>query len=404
MNNPYFRLIVILAVPLLIGLGVGYALRPSGIEAAHAQEHDSSQILPAAHAPAVQEKPAQASEDITASRQNSITRAVSKVSPTVVGINVIAVQQVQYRDPFSQYFDDPFFRQFFGNRTYKQEVKGLGSGFIISADGYIVTNDHVAGNATDITVTLVGGKQMKAKLIGTDPTSDVCLLKVEGMNLPFVSLGNSDDVMIGEWAIALGNPFGLFEINDKPTVTVGVVSSTGMKLGQLENRFYRDMIETDAAINGGNSGGPLVNSAGDVIGMNTLIYTGGQSNTYIGYGFAIPVNKIKKIVAELKRKGKVSRNLTAGFDWQVVDVRIARYLGLPEPEGIIVSDIQTNGPAVKAGIRIGDVVLEANGEKVKSGDDILSMMMDMSSGDAITLKIYRERKSFETKLVLEKSE
>jgi serine protease Do len=402
MNNPYVRLIVILGIPLLIGLGVGYAVRPSGIEPAHAQEHTAAQILPAA--PAQQEKPAQTSDDIAVSRQNSITRAVFKISPTVVGINVIAVQQVQYRDPFSQYFDDPFFKQFFGDRTYKQEVKGLGSGFIISADGYIVTNDHVAGNATDITVTLVGGKQMKAKLIGTDPTSDVCLLKVDGTKLPSVNMGNSDDVMIGEWAIALGNPFGLFEINDKPTVTVGVVSSTGMKLGQLENRFYRDMIETDAAINGGNSGGPLVNSAGDVIGMNTLIYTGGQSNTYIGYGFAIPINKIKKIVAELKQKGKVSRDLTAGFDWQAVDVRIARYLGLQKPEGIIVSDIKANGPAVKAGIRVGDVVLEANGEKVKSGDDILSMMMDMSPGDAITLKIYRERKSFETKLVLEKTE
>ena len=402
MNNPYVRLIVILGIPLLIGLGVGYAVRPSGIEPAHAQEHTAAQILPAA--PAQQEKPAQTSDDIAVSRQNSITRAVFKISPTVVGINVIAVQQVQYRDPFSQYFDDPFFKQFFGDRTYKQEVKGLGSGFIISADGYIVTNDHVAGNATDITVTLVGGKQMKAKLIGTDPTSDVCLLKVDGTKLPSVNMGNSDDVMIGEWAIAFGNPFGLFEINDKPTVTVGVVSSTGMKLGQLENRFYRDMIETDAAINGGNSGGPLVNSAGDVIGMNTLIYTGGQSNTYIGYGFAIPINKIKKIVAELKQKGKVSRDLTAGFDWQAVDVRIARYLGLQKPEGIIVSDIKANGPAVKAGIRVGDVVLEANGEKVKSGDDILSMMMDMSPGDAITLKIYRERKSFETKLVLEKTE
>ena len=402
MNNPYVRLIVILGIPLLIGLGVGYAVRPSGIEPAHAQEHTAAQILPAA--PAQQEKPAQTSDDIAVSRQNSITRAVFKISPTVVGINVIAVQQVQYRDPFSQYFDDPFFKQFFGDRTFKQEVKGLGSGFIISADGYIVTNDHVAGNATDITVTLVGGKQMKAKLIGTDPTSDVCLLKVDGTRLPSVNMGNSDDVMIGEWAIAFGNPFGLFEINDKPTVTVGVVSSTGMKLGQLENRFYRDMIETDAAINGGNSGGPLVNSAGDVIGMNTLIYTGGQSNTYIGYGFAIPINKIKKIVAELKQKGKVSRDLTAGFDWQAVDVRIARYLGLQKPEGIIVIDIKANGPAVKAGIRVGDVVLEANGEKVKSGDDILSMMMDMSPGDAITLKIYRERKSFETKLVLEKTE
>jgi serine protease Do len=401
MNNPYVRLVVILAIPLLIGFGVGYALKPAGIETAHAQEHPSSQIAPPA---AVQDRPGQSSDDITASRQNSITRAVFRISPAVVGINVIAVQQVQYRDPFSQYFNDPFFQQFFGDRTIKQEVKGLGSGFIISSDGYIVTNDHVAGNATDITVTLVGGKQMKAKLIGTDATSDVCLLKVDGSNLPSVSLGNSDDVMIGEWAIALGNPFGLFEVNDKPTVTVGVISSTGMKLGQLDNRYYRDMIETDAAINGGNSGGPLVNASGDVIGMNTLIYTGGQSNTYIGYGFAIPVNKIKKIVGELKRKGKVSRNLTAGFDWQVVDVRIAKYLGMEKPEGIIVSDVQAKGPAAKAGIRVGDVVLEANGEKVKTGDDILSMMMDMNPGDSITLKVYRERKTFETKLMLEKTE
>ena len=280
----------------------------------------------------------------------------------------------------------------------------MGSGFIISKDGYILTNDHVAGNATKIVVTLTNGEKYDAKIIGTDVVSDIALLKIEGDNFPYVTLGNSDDVIIGEWAIAFGNPFGLFDINDKPTVTVGVISSTGMKLGQVENRYYRDMIETDAAINGGNSGGPLVNANGEVIGMNTLIYTAGQTNTYIGYGFAIPVNKVKRIVNELKSRGKVARNITAGFDWQSVDGRIARYLGMKKAEGIIVSDIVAGGPAEKAGLRIGDVVLAVNGEKISSGDDILAMMMDMKPGDALSLTVYRERRTISLQLILEKAE
>jgi serine protease Do len=241
---------------------------------------------------------------------------------------------------------------------------------------------------------------MKAKMVGTDPATDVCLLKVEGKDLPFVTLGNSEDVVIGEWAIALGNPFGLFEINDKPTVTVGVISSTGMKLGQMENRFYRDMIETDAAINGGNSGGPLVNSSGEVIGMNTLIYTGGQSNTYIGYGFAIPVNKIKKVVTDLKKKGKVTHDITAGFEVQPVDARIARYFGMKQVQGVIVSDVNSGGPAEDAGLKVGDIILEVNNEKVNSDSDILAVMVDLSPGDVLRFKVYRERKTIDVSLKL----
>jgi Trypsin-like serine proteases, typically periplasmic, contain C-terminal PDZ domain len=398
MNNPYVRFFIILTVPLLVGFGIGYVVKPAGVQSAQAANTTFDQTF-SSTGPA-QEKNAQESDQLAVSRQNAITRAVAKLSPAVVGINVIAVQQVRYRDPFSQFFDDPFFKPFFGDRVYNQEVKELGSGFIISPDGYIITNDHVAGNGTDITITITGGKQMKAKLVGTDPASDICLLKVDGKDLPYVTLGNSDDVVIGEWAIALGNPFGLFEINDKPTVTVGVISSTGMKLGQLQNRYYRDMIETDAAINGGNSGGPLVNSSGEVIGMNTLIFTGGQSNTYIGYGFAIPINKIKKIVIDLKKKGKIAHDITAGFDVQPVDGRIAQYFGMKQQQGVIVSDIHSGGPAEAAGLKVGDIVLEVNGEKVNSDSDILSVMTELSPGDILKFKIYREHKTIDVALKL----
>jgi serine protease Do len=398
MNNPYIRFLIILTVPLLVGFGIGYIVKPTGVQSAQAADTTNDQTF--SSDTQAQGKNAQGGDQLNLSRQNAITRAVARVSPAVVGINVTAVQQIRYRDPFSQFFDDPFFKPFFGDRVYKQEVKELGSGFIISSDGFIVTNDHVAGNGTEITITMTGGRQMKAKLVGTDPASDICLLKVDGTNLPYVNLGNSDDVVIGEWAIALGNPFGLFEINDKPTVTVGVISSTGMKLGQLQNRFYRDMIETDAAINGGNSGGPLVNSSGEVIGMNTLIFTGGQSSTYIGYGFAIPVNKVKKVVSDLKKKGRVAHDITAGFEVQPVDARIARYFGMKEQQGVIISDVHSGGPAEAAGLKVGDIVLEVNGEKVNSDNDILAVMIDLSPGDILKFKIYREHKTIDVNLKL----
>ncbi len=170
---------------------------------------------------------------ITNSRNNIITQTVKKVSPAVVGINVTEIREYQYNNPF-----DAFLQQFFNNRPYREKIKGLGSGFIISPDGYIVTNDHVAGNATEITVTMTNGKHYKASVVGTDPITDICLLKIDASDLPYEILGNSSDVMIGEWVIALGNPFGLFEINDKPTVTVGVISSTGMNLEPINNRYY----------------------------------------------------------------------------------------------------------------------------------------------------------------------
>ncbi len=336
-------------------------------------------------------------EVVGTGRRNAITRAVNAASPAVVGINVVELRQYRQVSPWG---DDPFFRQFFGDRTYTQQVAGLGSGFIISADGYILTNDHVAGNAKEITVTITGGKQYKAKLIGTDLISDIALLKIDGKDLPYVRLGNSDEVIIGEWAIAMGNPFGLFEINDKPTVTVGVVSNTGMKIESGEGRVYRDMIQTDAAINSGNSGGPLINALGEVIGVNSVIYTPNQGN--IGLGFAIPINRVKTIVAELRKSGKIERNFWTGLQIQAVDRRIARYFGLNKVEGVIVSDVKRGSPAEKAGMREGDIIVEANGEKINDESSLVAIVDEARTGEMLKLKVLRDRKEMTIALRLEK--
>ena len=342
------------------------------------------------------------SNSIDSSRKTAITETVQKVSPAVVGINVTEIQQ--YSSPFSNFFNDPFFQQFFGNQgTYNQKVKELGSGFLISPDGYIVTNDHVAGNASEITVTLTNGKEYKAKLIGTDHATDICLLKIEGHNLPYVTLGNSDGVMIGEWVIAFGNPFGLFNVNDKPTVTVGVISSTGMNLEPINNRYYLNMLQTDAAINGGNSGGPLANSLGEVIGMNTLIYTADGVQGNIGLGFAIPINRIKKVITELKEYGKIDRNFNIGLKIQTVDEGIAKYYKLPSVRGVIVTEVIPNSPASIAGIKSGDIILQVNDYKIIDDQTLVGVFKQFRSGQTITLKLLRENKEITKQMNLEKT-
>lgn len=343
----------------------------------------------------------QIQDEINNSRKNIITETVQKVSPAIVGINVIEIQK--FRDPFSSFFDDPFFRQFFGNRgTYNRKVQGLGSGYLISPDGYIVTNDHVAGNASEITVTMTDGTHHEAKIVGTDPVSDICLLKIEGSNYPYVELGNSDDVIIGEWVIALGNPFGLFELNDKPTVTVGVVSATGMNLEPINDRYYLNMIQTDAAINGGNSGGALVNSLGSVIGMNTLIYTAGGVQGNIGLGFAIPVNKVKKIVTELKEKGRIDRDFQIGMSIQSIDQGIARYYDLKSTRGVIITKIIQDSPADRAELRAGDIIIEIENFRINNEQTIFGVFQEFRAGQEISIKLIRDNSEIIRKMKLEK--
>jgi len=339
----------------------------------------------------------QLNQNVSEDRQTAITKAISKVSSCIVGINVEEVRTVQ--DPFS---NDPFFRQFFGDMgPQKQVVRGLGSGYIISEDGYILTNDHVAGNATKISVTLTTGETVTAKLIGSDPVSDVALLKIDKKGLPFINFGNSDNIIIGEWVIALGNPFGLFEINDKPTVTVGVVSATNMKVSAEGNRVYKDMIQTDASINSGNSGGPLVDVEGNVIGMNTIIYTGSQfSQGSIGVGFAISINRVKKIMEELKSGGKIERSSNVGFRIQAIDDQIAKYLGLSDKNGVIVTQIQRGGVSDRAGLKVEDVIVACNDEKIRNEQDLIFAINDMRKGDVVKLKVLRSgsEKMIEMKL------
>ncbi len=350
----------------------------------------------------------QDNQKISESRQTAITRAVAKVSPCIVGINVEEVREIQ--DPFANFWgNDPFFRQFFGDRgqqgPQKQIVRGLGSGYIISSDGYILTNDHVAGNATKISVTLTTGETVSAKLIGSDPNTDVALIKIDKGNLPYLPLGNSDDVIIGEWVIALGNPFGLFEINDQPTVTVGVVSATKMKVAADNRRAYKDMIQTDASINSGNSGGPLVNVDGEVIGMNTIIYTGGNgASGSIGVGFAISVNRVRKIMEELKSSGKIERNFNVGFNIQGIDERITKYYNLEDTKGVIVNQIARGGAADDAGLKTEDVIIQANGEPIRNEQDILAVVNDLRVGETLKLKVLRSKseKEIEIKLIAEK--
>lgn len=338
-------------------------------------------------------------QNVTDSRENAITRTVGDVSKAVVGISVTEVRE--YRDPFA---DDPFFKQFFGDRSYKQEVQGLGSGFIISDDGYIITNDHVVGNASKVVVSMTDGEHVEAEIVGKDSFTDIALLKINKTGLPFIKLGNSDDAIIGEWVVALGNPFGLFEVNQKPTVTVGVISAAGMKLNSNENRFYRNMLQTDAAINSGNSGGPLVNSIGEVIGMNTLIYTGNSmAGGNIGLGFAIPINKVKRIVDRIKKDGKIERNYDIGLRLQTVDKNIAQYFKLKEyVTGAIIVSVDKNSAAEKEGLKPEDIILAVNDEKIGGDSDFWGIILDMNLGDKIKLKILRSgeeiEKEFELKL------
>ena len=338
-------------------------------------------------------------EGIDKSRQTAITYAIEQISNSVVGINVTQLKQQQVNP-----FFDPFWGGFFPyTRTFK--VDNMGSGVLVSPDGYIITNTHVVDNATEIVVTLRGGKSYEAQLVGMDNLTDIALVKVDDSDLPFANLGNSDELIVGEWAIALGNPLGLFDVNHQPTATAGIISGVKMDFGLKESgHVYQNMIQTDAAINPGNSGGPLVNALGEVIGINTFIMTGSNySSGSIGIGFAIPINRVKEVAEDLKKFGKVERSYTTGVHVQAIDPVMQRYLRLPTSEGVIITDVEKRSSGERAGLQIGDVILAVDNRKINSPKDIIRVIDEglHKVGDNVTLTVLRESNSIDIQLTLE---
>jgi serine protease Do len=335
--------------------------------------------------------------EILYSRQNAITLAVQSVSPAVVSVSVTGVRE-------SAVMQDPFFN-FFWNPGVVQEFTSFGSGFIISEDGHVLTNEHVIGrNSRAIQVTLSNGASYEAILIGRDEYADLALLKINAdVKFDYAQFGNSDDLMVGEWAIAVGNPFGLFE-DGQPSVTVGVISALkrDFRPNPQDPRVYLNMIQTDAAINRGNSGGPLVNSAGEVIGINTFIYTGGTSYGFIGLGFAIPSNTIIRILNMLLESGEVQLDYDAGFEWTAITRGLAIRYGLPTIQGLFVVSVNRDGPAFEAGILPGDIVLRIGDEPIYSENHGWALFREFSEGDNMRIELIREGRRYETELHLRK--
>ncbi len=317
----------------------------------------------------------------------SLSSIVSKVAPAVVNISTVRV--VRGPGPVFKYFFGPFeegdpfkefFERFFGDipqREFRQ--KSLGSGFIISKDGYILTNNHVVEKATEIRVRLLNKEQFEAKVIGRDPKTDIALIKIKANHsLSAATLGDSDALRVGDWVIAIGNPFGLGH-----TVTVGIISAKERIIGAGP---YDNFLQTDAAINPGNSGGPLVNLEGKVVGINTAIVAQAQ-----GIGFAIPINMAKYILSQLKERGKVMRGWL-GVMIQEVTPEIAHALGLKEVKGALVADVTPGSPADKADIRRGDVIIEYNGKKIEEMNELPRLVANTPVGKSVPIKIWRNGK------------
>ncbi len=357
---------------ILVGLGAGLAGLSSGAAA-------SSTPAAIAQAPAVL-------PSVVTPRQ-SYAEIVDRVAPAVVTIRSARRIHAAQQFPF---FDDPFFRQFFGNRNRERSPEdrtllqhGLGSGVIVSADGYILTNYHVIDGAEQISVDLSDRRSFTAKVIGSDAPSDLALLKVEASGLPVLPLGDSDQVRVGDLCLAVGNPLGIGE-----TVTAGIISARGRVTG-LSDGSFEDFLQTDAAINQGNSGGALVNTQGELIGINSQIVSTSGGN--IGIGFAIPSNMAKNAMDQLKHGGKVRRG-RLGVGIQEITSDLAKSLNLHEVRGVLVNAVDAGGPADRAGIRPGDILTAVNGQRVDNANGLRNRIAATPPGTEITLTLLRDNR------------
>ena len=323
----------------------------------------------------------------------AFVNVVKQAKPAVVHIKVEKTTKASSGSQMpDEIFNHPFFEQFFGPRYRQQQPppreykqRGQGSGFIINQDGFILTNNHVVEDADEITVVLSDNREFSAKTIGTDPQTDVALLKIddETENLPVLPLGDSSALEVGEWVIAIGNPFGLSQ-----TVTVGVVSATGRSSVGINE--YENFIQTDAAINPGNSGGPLINGRGEVVGINTALFS--RTGGYMGIGFAITINMAKSIEKQLQSQGKVTRGWL-GVVIQDVNKDLAEHFGLKDAKGILVSEIQKDSPASSAGLKQGDVIIKLDGAELENVSDLRNRVAMIPPGTKTVLDIIRDGRS-----------
>lgn len=334
---------------------------------------------------------------IPGSRRNAIVIATQTVEPCVVGIVVTQIQVVG-----TSYYYEDFFDMFFTPKLVPRyrEVQNMGSGFIIDKDGLILTNNHVVEGAKKLYINFPDGRQLEGKVIGRDPYSDLAVVKVKGNGFKSIQFGNSDDLMIGEWVIAIGNPFLSFFNDAQPTVTVGVVSALNRNFAPSENVYYQNMIQTDAAINPGNSGGPLVNALGEVVGINAFIYTGNKKNRgSIGIGFAIPINSAKRVVNELVKFGR-RRPVWTGISVQDLDRSIALALGLSHTKGVVITDLQQGSPGVSSGLKVNDVIVRMGRRRIQSHVDLDGFFVNYFPGDVVRVSVIRGGKKITRKLVL----
>ena len=314
----------------------------------------------------------QAQTAATSSRNTALVTAADRVSPAVVSINVTSRRQAPRRTPWD----------FFFVPQGAQVVQGYGTGFIIRPTGIILTNQHVVANAERVVVTLPDGSDVTAAVLGEDPLTDIAVLKVERSGLPTVALGRSTDLMIGEWVVALGNPYAYLLGNAEPSVSVGVVSATGRNIlpGGDQTGLYLDMIQTDAAINPGNSGGPLANALGEIVGVNSSIFS--NSGGSVGLGFAIPIERAVRVAEEIIRNGSVRRA------WVGLDVQGARAMrDWKSQGGVVVASVAPGGPAARAGVRQNDVLVEANGRRLRNYLDWEAVKLDLHVGDAVQVAV-----------------
>jgi serine protease Do len=314
-------------------------------------------------------------ESVSASRRTALTEAVARVAPAVVTVQT----EVMERVPADA------FEQFFGGRSGQRSTAGLGSGFIVRADGAIVTNAHVVSGASRISIAMRDGTTYPATLVGIDETNDLAVVKIQARNLPVAPLGSSSGLLIGEWAIAIGNPFGFVLANTEPSVTAGVVSGIGRNLATPNEGagVYVDMIQTDASINPGNSGGPLVNAAGEVIGVNSSIFS--PSGGSVGIGFAIPINRARRVVDDLLAHGVVRR------PWIGVQPQLARTPGGAgsASSGVVVASVVPGSPAAQAGIRPGDVIVRSRDRVLHNPYDWYAELLELRVGERNPLIVRR---------------